>query len=257
MKSSHIYTFVLFVQKSKCCCLNLNDHLRRKLAVLSINGSVISKVLYWSGGLTEDVSGTETPRRTLTSNLWLLFQAPHYILLCHLPWLIHTPEHSKVSVMYRCVEHTCGFFRQAVHACQSNHLVCISSPLDVWKCHRHSSADLRYKTHSHLSHWTVVSFLLRFMCHSFLLPPPPLITCVSILLNPTKSGSDPAVLLLNRGNGHQMCPSSPGNEMHTRTHWQTNRRLSCSVECVVDESRGPNITAALCLLAVTSGAEVG
>lgn len=29
-----------------------------------------------------------------------------------------------------------------------------------------------------------------------------------------------------------------GNKMHTRTHRQTNRRLSCSVACAVDESLG-------------------
>lgn len=251
MKSSHIYTFVLFVQKSKCCCLNLNDHLRRKLAVLSINGSIISKALYWPGGLTEDVSGTETQRRTLTSNL---FQ----ILFCFVIFHDSSTHQStpkcrsctdvlsipvvSLDKLFTHVNQTIWFaFRP--HWMSGNVIVIPRLPWDI--------------KHIHICHIELSSLSCFVSCviHSF--SPPPLITCVSILLNPTKSGSDPAVLLLNRGNGHQMCPSSPGNEMHTRTHWQTNRRLSCSVECVVDESRGPNITAALCLLAVTSGAEVG
>lgn len=50
----------------------------------------------------------------------------------------------------------------------------------------------------------------------------------------SKSGSEPSGLLLNGGNWQHMCLSAAKQTTHT--HLQRNRRLSCLVECGVDES---------------------
>lgn len=121
---------------------------------------------YWSGVLTEEQHGDAATNAHLKS-LAAVSGSTFYFALSSSVTHPKTEACSRVWVMYRCVEHTCGFFTQAAHTCHSNHLVCISSSLDVWKCLRHSSAALRYKTHSHVSQLSSLFCFISCVIHSF------------------------------------------------------------------------------------------
>ncbi len=165
-----------------------------------------------------------------------LNQNPRHKHISVSPCLSHTHTHraqTQVLLMYRCVAHTCGL--QAVPTCQSRNteskdLVCISS----------SSLHSCPVMHIHIC-LSVSLCVVVFLCYScavhlflhpsltliLLLPFLPLVILLcssSFLTKPTKSGSESSGLLLNRGNGQQMCLSLPGKQdahMSTLTDKQT------------------------------------